>query len=52
MQDVEQWDSLKHMGLIVALEKHYSIELSGDEIAEMTSVGAIQTILKKHGVCK
>ena len=51
MRDVAQWDSLKHMELIVGLEKHYHIELSGDEIADMTSVDAIIKTLAKHGIC-
>lgn len=52
MKQVPEWDSLKHMELIVALEKHYKIELTGDEIAEMVSVEAIYNTLKKRGVCK
>ena len=49
MKTIAEWDSLKHIELIVGIEQHYSIELTGDEIAEMTSVKAIRTILGKHG---
>lgn len=51
MKTIAEWDSLKHIELIVGIEQHYGIELTGDEIAEMTSVKAIKTILKKHGLC-
>ncbi|MGE0753996.1 MAG: acyl carrier protein [Alphaproteobacteria bacterium] len=50
MSNTREWDSLKHMELILTIEKNCSIELTGDEIAEMTSVTNIKTILKKHGV--
>lgn len=50
MKDVPEWDSLKHMELIVGLEQHYKIELTGDEIADMTSVAAIKDALKRHGL--
>ncbi len=50
MKTTPQWDSLKHMELIVAIENTYSIELTGDEIAEMISYPAIKTIIQKHGV--
>lgn len=49
MKQVAEWDSLKHMELIVAIEQAYAVELTGDEIAEMTSVRAIRAILARHG---
>lgn len=48
MKDIAGWDSLGHMDLIVALEQHYNIRLSGDEIADMRSVEAIKVILEKY----
>ena len=35
--DLEEWDSLKHMNLIMALEEKYEIEFTNDEIAELES---------------
>ena len=49
MKDVPEWDSLKHMEMIVMLEQHYAVELTGDEIATMTSVKAIQDVLRQRG---
>lgn len=37
--DVDNWDSLTHMSLIVEFENNLNIELSGDEISEMISFG-------------
>ena len=43
--DVDNWDSLSHMSLIVEIENNFNIELSGDEISEMISFGKIREIL-------
>lgn len=45
MQDVEAWDSLKHMELIGALEEAFGVELTFDEIVGMRSVGEIKRVL-------
>ena len=49
MKDVDAWDSLKHMELIVSLEQSFSIELSFDEILAMRSVGEIKRVLREKG---
>lgn len=48
MDDVTNWDSLTHMNLIVSIEREFHIEISGDDIAEMTSFNAIRTIVAKY----
>jgi acyl carrier protein len=48
MNDVRNWDSLSHMNLILAIEEAYKIELTGDEIAEMTTFDQIRVVLNKH----
>ena len=45
IHDVDNWDSLTHMSLIVEIENNFNIELTGDEIAEMVSFGKIKEIL-------
>lgn len=45
IHDVDNWDSLTHMSLIVEIENNFNIELSGDEISEMISFGKIREIL-------
>lgn len=47
---IGSWDSLTHMQLITALEDSYKIQFSGDEIADMRSVGAARAALRAHGV--
>ncbi len=48
MEDVDHWDSLSHMNLIVALENVLKIELSGDDIAEMTTFDSVRAIVAKY----
>ena len=49
MSDVEAWDSLKHMELIVSLEQSFGIEFSFDEIVAMQSVRNIKRVLRERG---
>lgn len=49
MQDVDAWDSLKHMELIVALEDAFGLQLSFEEIVTMQSVGKIKLVLEERG---
>jgi acyl carrier protein len=46
MSDLEAWDSLKHMELVVLLEKTFGFQLTFDEIVAMQSVGEIKRLLK------
>lgn len=47
---VENWDSLKHMNLVLALEEEFNITFLDEEIVEMLSVGIIIETLKEKGL--
>ena len=44
-----EWDSLSHMFFISKLERTYEIELTGDEIADMQTVGDIKKVILSRG---
>ena len=46
--DVEDWDSLTNMRLIVAIEKHFNIKFTSSEIQNFKNVGEMcDSIIKK-----
>lgn len=46
--DIEEWDSLAHVQLVVAMEKKFQVKFSSKEIISWTNVGEIlECILSK-----
>jgi len=45
--DVEGWDSLAHIQLIVAIEKHFNIKFTSQEILSWKNVGEIINCISK-----
>lgn len=48
--NVEGWDSLRQLSILLALESAYGITITTEEALEMNSISAIKTVLAKHGV--
>ncbi|MDX2469140.1 MAG: acyl carrier protein [SAR324 cluster bacterium] len=46
--DVDDWDSLTHMELIVAIEKRFKLSFTTQEIFEWENVGAMCAAIEKH----
>lgn len=49
LKDIVSWDSMTHMILITRLEEEYGIQLTGDEIADMHTMGDARRFLSGHG---
>jgi len=49
-KDVDGWDSLAHIRLVVSIEKAFSIRFTASEISELENVGGLVEliILKKQ----
>lgn len=46
-QTIPQWDSLGHMNLVMALEQHFVVSFTLDEIIEMFDLPTIHRILQE-----
>lgn len=47
VDNVEGWDSVNHMHLVVALEEEFGIEFKDDEAVELISFELIRSYLKE-----
>ena len=46
-KDIEEWDSLTHMNLIMVLEKQFKIKFSLSEIENLSSVGDLVDLIDR-----
>lgn len=44
---IEEWDSLKHLDLVVALEEEFAISIPVEEIGTMVSFKLVSFIIKE-----
>ena len=44
-QDVDGWDSLAHIRLVVSIEKAFSLRFSAAEISELQNVGDMAALI-------
>lgn len=49
MENTPEWDSLKHLQLLVAIEKAFGLEIDFQESIKMTSMERIKEIVKEVG---
>lgn len=49
-QSLENWDSLRHINLVVALEEAFEVEFDEEEIADMISYKLVLHFLKEKKV--
>ncbi|MCK9472188.1 acyl carrier protein [Sulfurimonas sp.] len=48
MSDIEKWDSLTHMDLVISLEEGLDIQLTMDDIMSMKDVKTIKSIVQER----
>ena len=50
LRDIKGWDSLKHVLLIVGLEKHLNAQLTAEEIQGIVTLADVACVLRQKGV--
>lgn len=48
MENTPEWDSLRHIQLLVAVEKGFDVEITFEDTLDMTTVSGVVHILKKY----
>lgn len=46
--EIEEWDSVEHIKLILTVENEFGIRLSTDEVSAIKSVGDFLTVIKRR----
>ena len=49
-ENIQSWDSLRQLSIILAVESAYGISIGANEAMDMNSIAAIKAVLKRHGV--
>jgi len=44
---VENWDSIRHMNLIVALEEEFDVRFNDNDIVDLITIPLIESIIKE-----
>lgn len=47
-EDVEGWDSLMHVSLMINIERAFGVRFSTTEVASMTNVGELARLLEQR----
>ena len=50
IENVQAWDSLRQLSILLALESAYGITITTDQALDMNSISAIKAVLAGHGV--
>jgi len=46
-KDIDDWDSLNHVNLIVAVEKRFGVKFTTREVSGLANVGALAQLIEK-----
>ena len=50
IDSVHGWDSMAHVGLIMALQKEFGVSITPADSIELTNVGSIREFLRHKGI--
>jgi acyl carrier protein len=48
--NIDSWDSLQHMNLVLALEGFFGVEMTDDQVVDILSYKLIKLVLEENGI--
>jgi acyl carrier protein len=46
-ETIENWDSMQHLNLVLAIEEKFGVQLEPEDIEQMKNIGAVATLVEK-----
>jgi len=46
-ETIDNWDSMQHLNLVLAIEEKFGVQLDPEDIEEMKNIGAIAALVEK-----
>ncbi|MBZ5664220.1 MAG: acyl carrier protein [Acidobacteriia bacterium] len=46
-ETVENWDSMQHLNLVLAVEEKFGVQLEPEDIEQMKTIGAVAKLVEK-----
>ncbi|MGA7851390.1 MAG: acyl carrier protein [Terriglobales bacterium] len=46
-ETIENWDSMQHLNLVLAIEEKFGVQLDPEDIEEMKNIGAAAALVEK-----
>jgi acyl carrier protein len=47
-KDIDEWDSLMHINLVVHIEKEFKVRLTAAEVGELKNVGEMLAVIERR----
>ena len=46
-ETIENWDSMQHLNLVLAVEEKFGVQLDPEDIEQMKNIGAVARLVEK-----
>lgn len=46
-ETIENWDSMQHLNLVLAVEEKFGVQLEPEDIEQMKNIGAVAKLVEK-----
>ncbi len=46
-ETIENWDSMQHLNLVLAIEERFGVQLDPEDIETMKNIGAVAALVEK-----